>query len=322
MVELMAKIRAVDPCSVFDIAAAKQYGPEIRTGHTSLDHLNSCSLQAGAGTTVNARFRLTLGAILDHSHSTRVGGGTIEVGQPERVINKAGETVDTCDALVPSVIDKVGYGLHAVLFTSAGRTPDSPPQQACDAVKAMLAAAAPKLDRLDPVAPKTSRPILFGKDPCGPLDQIVDALPGDWRSGPITWFYPYHCLSALNDPSSRTDVRVELSYDRNAEQDPGPSGRRLNVAGLSGIEIHPSVGPVAGMSGIPDAGCTLNLTYQPQSSPTANDAHLIGIDLRFVSKGAAPDAIPQSPTGGTPVPFDSCDEVERLAPTLVAAAGQ
>lgn len=72
------------------------------------------------------------------------------------------------------------------------------------------------------------------------------------------------------------------------------------------------------MPGIPDAGCMLNLTYQPQSTPTANDADLIGPNLHFVSKGAAPDAIPQSPAGGTPVPINSCDEVERFAPALVA----
>lgn len=320
--ELMAKVRAVDPCSVFDLVAAKQYGPEVRTGLTPLDRLNSCSLQASDGATVNARFRLTLGHTLDHSHSTRVGAGsTIEVGQPKRDINKTGDTVDTCDALVPSAVDKFGHGLHAVLFASAGQSPASGPQQACDAAKAMLTAAVPKLDRLDPVAPKTSRPTLYGKDPCGPLDQILHALPGNWRSGPITWFGPYHCLSVLYDPSSSAGVQVQLSYDRDAEQDPGLTGRRLNIAGLSGIEIHSSVEPVAGVPGIPDAGCMLNLTYQPQSTPTAQDAHLIGVNLHFVTKGAAPDAIPQSPVGGTPVPFNSCDEVERLAPTLVAATG-
>ncbi len=316
--ELMAKLRAVDPCSVFDLTVAKRYGPKAVAGRLDLDTLSSCTLQVGdVDDTMHARFRVTLGDFFDH----RVSGGSVEVGQAERRTVSSGGTLDTCSARVPSPVDKFVHKLEGRLDTPAGQVPVSGPQAACDAAEAMLVAMVPTLDRLDPAAPKDRDPVLYGKDPCGPLDQIVQALPGSWRSGPITWLGPYYCISVLSDPSAGTDVQVRLSYDRDAEQVPGPDGRHLTSAGLSGIELHTSIEPRMGLAGMPDAGCTIVLTFKSASAPKALNAHLIEFQLHFVAKGAAPDVSPLSPLGRKG-PFDSCAETERLAPVVVAAAGR
>ncbi|MFF3572165.1 hypothetical protein ACFYXQ_30730 [Nocardia jiangxiensis] len=45
-VELMTKLRAVDPCSVFFLDAAKQYGPQVKTRLAPGNDLDACTLDA------------------------------------------------------------------------------------------------------------------------------------------------------------------------------------------------------------------------------------------------------------------------------------
>ncbi|WP_194838815.1 hypothetical protein [Nocardia sp. XZ_19_369] len=318
--ELMSKIRGVDPCSTFDMSVAKRYGAKTAARRIILDTMSSCTLLVGNDEgTVLARFRVTPGDTIDH----QISSGTVEVAEPERVTNADGDTLDTCLARIGTTVDKVGHKLQGRLITPAGQTSAAAPTASCDAAKAMLTAMMPTLERLNPVPPNATVPVLFGKDPCAPLDQIAQTLPGKWRAGTVRWYDPYSCVSVLSDPSASLDVQVWMQHKRDDEQDPGPEpdGRHLTLAGLPAVTMRYTLPSNYGIAGVPDGGCTAYLTYKAPSGPKAGNAHLIKIELDFVKKGSKPDVTNNHVLGAAGL-FDSCAEVERLAPIAVSAAGK
>lgn len=307
--ELMTKLRAVDPCSVFDLDTAKQYGPQVKAVSVPGNDLDQCTLEALTGDKPSAEFHITLGG----GPSTGIDENGIHLDDPERTAGRDGTVYDRCDSYYPSALEDFGYELHTTLYTPPGQVPTASPQHACVAAKAMILAMRPALDRLAPVAPTLGQPSLFGKNPCRTVDQVARALPGAWHAGSKNWIGPYLCTSGLTDDASRTDVVVELRFTRNNPMSPDPAQARdqrwVTVAGLSGVEARQYNG-----------GCLVSLSYRPESSHGTGDAHLIDITLSFARKGTGSDPVPDTFQSPTSPPFDSCGQAERVAPIVVAAA--
>lgn len=316
--ELMARARKVDPCSLFDVEAAKQYGQEVETGRTQLDGLGECSLEALTGGKPTVRFRVTLATELSLDDAVPSRGSRVVVVEPERTTTREGAIVDSCNALAPSGVADYGATLHALVFTQPGATPAAGPEHACDVATETLTVMVPAFEHPVPVAPTTSGPVLYGKNPCDALDRIAGALPGAWRTGLVYWTSEYHCASVLEDPAAKRGVLIEVEFDRDAEQDLGTDAGHVTIGGLSGMELGNSAG--SNRPDRPDSRCMVSLNYRRETAYQAWDAHIIDVNLEFVARGARPDEFPMS-KGGKRLPFDLCAETEHVASMVVAAAG-
>lgn len=315
----MAKIRQTDACALYDRELAEQLG--------SFQHFDrkgswtGCSMFIADSENPGQFFRFDLDLDLKGSPNSqdiaeKIGGQTVY-----RDFLSKDDKPDaySCDYRIPAGTAGGSYAF-GVAHLAPPKNKPIPWAKPCEYARGYLEKMMPVLQSL-PAHPidGAGTGSLIQKNPCLNEQQMLAAFPG-WRTQSLTWTKAYWCKYTLEHDGDQHTAEVELSFERNNEQKPvgqirlpsgGLDGQALiqtddytSKQGLNGVEIRSALSGNPGHS----VDCHDALTYRRADPPGSGTAHLINASVSITSKTA-------------PFPFDACQQLNQLLPTVVQNAG-
>ncbi|MCF2533354.1 serine/threonine-protein kinase [Yinghuangia soli] len=292
---LMARIRAADPCAMLDREFPKRFGPVVVETARKAQDFTECQILASNGgpTDLSVRFRVKLGVPLTAAERAKTTpateNGVALFEQP------APATANTCTVVLP--FGDTGFGAEVYVnqhYPNKG-SDQAPWAEGCATARAYAALVAPKVSALAPRGTAPAGRTLVGKDPCNDIDLSTLKAEG-WLYQGVTRDLPYRCEALMVNGDS--EYTVSITFERDAEQ-VAESATPLSVRGMKGILL-----PGNDRASF----CIASLTYLPQTSSTAWDAHLISVHVdRKSDKGGAT--------------LDTCTLAETAYNVVTAALG-
>ncbi|WP_194837435.1 DUF3558 family protein [Nocardia sp. XZ_19_369] len=322
--DLMARIRATDPCALLNREFAERLGlfqrydrsPGLERG----GGWTGCGLILNAPDDAYYSFNLELDKL--YTSSQRAADRTEQVNG--RTVYRSASSDDRpeaygCDYRIPAGDTGFAHHLSVTKMTGPTKTP-VPWSQPCRFVREYLAATIDGLTALPPhVIDEPAGRSLRQRNPCGATSQIATQFTG-WQLTSVGWTKAYKCAITLVQTGGAHRATVEVSFDQSNEQmvktgevNRLPSGldggqaiqyaRHTNVEGLTGTELRTvqSTDPTR-----ENSTCAITLNYRRADPPTASNAHLLRVSVNLA---------PATP----PFPFDACTQVVQVAPTVLRA---
>ncbi|PXX60290.1 uncharacterized protein DUF3558 [Nocardia tenerifensis] len=321
--DLMARIRATDPCALMNREFAERLGVFQRFDRSPGTDRGSgwtgCGLILSAPDDAYYSFDLELDKLYT---AGKRAADKIEQVNGRTVYRGAGSDdrpdAYSCEYRIPAGDTGFAHLLSVAKLAGSARTP-VPWSQPCRFTREYLAASIDTLTALPPHLIDVPGRSLMQRNPCASTAQITAQFPG-WQMTPVAWPKAYKCVITLMQPGGANRTTVEISFDQTSEQmvktgevlrvpsglDGGQSiqyARHTNVDGLTGIELRTvqSTDPTR-----QNSSCAITLNYRRADPPTANNAHLLTISVNLAP--AAP-----------PFPFDACAQATTLTPTVLHA---
>ena len=251
--DLMARIRAADPCELLDREFPATFGSLSFEPHQALG-LAECRLMAEAGG-VRVTFALQLNEYLSEEERTDL------VREGEFFHDKVDQSGNACSYYVP--FGNTGFGARlAVVRYVPGREDQEPWPIACEVAGEYTAQIGKTVAELPARTTPAPEPTLLGRDPCL-VDQVSEVLE-DWKAGPVSRYYSAQCRFTMSQGDEAYEF--DVAFDRDAEQ---IGDEPATVGGLNGVWIR--------YEGL----CSLSLIYVPESAPDAWDAQNIGVSVQW-----------------------------------------
>ncbi|MFD3510387.1 hypothetical protein [Nocardia sp. NPDC058666] len=302
--ELMARIRAADPCASHDRVFAQRFG-RVVDGNL-FTGLAGCAIVAESvdepGIAYVFDFELAHRYLVeDRADDTaeEVAGKQVFQSSTYRDLGDG----YTCAYYLPVGLTGLAHMVRGKRTRSAGQSAHWP--QRCEATRDYLAAVADSLLALPPITNPSSpdRKTLTHKSPCAATAQIEAQFPG-WTVESTAWAGVYSCSLTLSKTGNRYRITVAVGYRRDNEQAAiGPAARVISREGLNGVEF----------GGDSDARCAEVVAYRPADPARANNAHLINVDV-----SAAPRDSPVATAADLPV--DLCESAAATIGVVIRAA--
>ncbi len=330
---LMERLRRVDPCSILDADIAVEMGLGPRTALNEAG-IQECKLVSGTGEQGEQAylFNLTLAHVYDdaergRNYAEQVAGRQVYraamsglPGTPATPTapspagsSPTGDRGDTCYYEIP--IARSGYTSQLRLrrITPKGSTAAEEWPQRCDVLRDYLSRIIDRLERLDPGPAPVPEPRLYGKDPCAASDAVLARYPG-FALTRTDRYTPYACVLTLHHPSPDVpyDMRVDINFSRNIDQQLGQRRQPIRIGGLTG-QIEETSSSVMPKDYVPGESCHVVLALRP-SSPGEEDGHQISYSTMWLPK---PNV---GMYGYPPVPAHACDALPDLGEAIVGAA--
>ncbi len=322
--DLMARIRATDPCSLLNREFAERLGTfqgfDRSPGAERGGGWTGCGLIIAANDAPDASYLVNVELDKVYTSDKRVGDTAEQVNG--RIVfrgignDDARPDASSCDYRIP--VEDTGFAHGLTISKVSGPTKAPVPwSKPCQFTKDYLAAT---IDNLMALRARPTEPgprSLVQRDPCAAEPQISTQFPG-WEMSSVGWTKAYKCAITLVQTGGTHRSTVEVSFEQSSEQmvkageilrlpsglDGGQSiqyARHMTLDGLTGIEIRSvqSTDPTR-----QNTSCGLTLNYRRADPPTANNAHLVRVSLNLT---------PATP----PFPFDACTQAAQIAPTVI-----
>ncbi|GAB1509888.1 hypothetical protein [Actinophytocola sp. KF-1] len=258
-VDLMARIRAADPCELHDRTFIERFGRVAAEPHQALG-LAECRLMGSYPDHVE---RTVFGIDLDEYLSDEERADLVPEDLDGMAVFHTKQSVsDGCVYYVPFGRSGFGASVSVGRYVPGGAEPLSWPQ-ACAVARDYTAAVGPKVAELPARSAPAPEPTLAGKDPCL-AEEVVARLVPDWKPGPVSRYYSAQCRFTVAQGDEVYEF--DLAFDRDAEQ---LGDEPAEVGGLHGVWLRY------------DGLCSLSLVHVPESTPDAWDAHNISASVQW-----------------------------------------